>query len=171
MLEQLWAAKHLAQSALFILLFALALARGAAPERILAGTIPALLVYDHLYHAALHGGSLLWRHTDMGHVLGDTTALAVTVVVALRANRVYPLWIGAAQVIAVSAHLYRFSMSEIDRFAYDMMQFLPSYIQLVAIALGLGFHMSRQKRLGSYPSWSRSSPRTAARAPRPSRGC
>jgi hypothetical protein len=153
-----WSLKDEAQLVAFAALFAFCLVRKAgAPECILAGVLFAMSPVDKLYHL-LVPHSILWRHANLGHLAIDTTVLACTIAVALYANRVYPLWIGGAQIIAWSAHLYRMALSEINTFAYDMMVVMPSYIQLVALTLGVWFHMSRRRRLGNYPSWRRSSP-------------
>jgi hypothetical protein len=167
--EWLLLAKADIQFALFGFLFLLALARGAAPERVLSGALVSMFVLDRVYHLAV-GGSLVWHRTDLGHLGIDIFVMAAAWFVAVRANRVYPLWIGAAQIIALSAHAYRFSMSEINRFAYDAMQITPSYVQLAAMTLGLGFHMWRQRKLGSYPSWRSSFIPTPAVNPGLSRG-
>lgn len=155
-----WHLKSHVQVICFALLFLYSLAgRAAAPERILSGVLCAMFVVDRLYHE-VSPEPIVWRHTDLMHLCIDTVVLACTLAVALHANRVYPLWIGAAQIIAVSGHAYRVSMMEINRFAYDMMVMMPSYVQLVAMALGLAFHTWRRRRRGSYPSWRRSSSHT-----------
>jgi len=161
----LWHLKSHIQAACYVLLFLYSIARkAAAPERILSGLLCAMVAADRIYHA-VSPVPILWGHTDLAHLGIDAAMLACTCAVALYANRVYPLWIGAAQIIAVSGHAYRLALSQINEFAYDMMVMLPSYIQLVAMTLGLAFHMSRRRRLGSYPSWRRlSSPTPAATA-------
>lgn len=164
MAEWLWAVRPYAQYAYGALLLLAALHRGAAPERILAATLAGMLGVDQLHHA-LVGGSILWRNANMGHIVIDCAVFAVVVPVALQANRVYPLWIGAAQIIALLAHAYRLSLTEINRFAYDMMAVIPSYIQLAAMTLGLGFHMWRRRKPGSYPSWRSSSGPARATSP------
>lgn len=165
----LWAQKDEAQFVAYALLFLWSLVRGAAPERILASTLFTMLVVDKLHHFAL-GGSFLVRHTNVGHVAIDIGVMACTFVVALHANRVYALWIAGAQIVALFGHLYRFALEEINTFAYDMMAVTPSYIQLVAMTLGLAFHMSRRRKLGSYRSWRRSLPLTPASRPTISQG-
>lgn len=161
-----WSFKSYAQFAAYAGLFVFCLVRRAgAPERILAGVLLAMAPIDQLYHL-LSPHPLLWRHANMGHLAIDGVVLACTVAVALYANRIYPLWIGGAQIIACSAHLYRMALTEINTFAYDVMVVMPSYIQLVALTLGIWCHMSRRRRLGNYPSWRRSSPPMRVRAAR-----
>lgn len=165
----LWAIKAEVEFAAFVVLLCLSLVRGAAPERILSGTLVSMFLLDRVYHAIV-GGSIIWRHANFGHVAIDVLVLAIAFVVALHANRVYPLWIAGAQIIAMSGHLYRLVLEEINRYAYDMMTITPSYIELVAMALGIGFHMSRRRKQGSYPSWRRSWPQRRVTAQRLSPG-
>lgn len=169
MLEWLWGVRPELQYGYAALLFLAALSWGDKPERILAFTLVAMPAVDQLYHFAV-GGSIMWRQANVGHMVIDSLVFAVLWLVALQANRLYPLWIAGAQIIALMAHVYRLSLVEINRFAYDMMAVMPSYIQLTALTLGLGFHMWRRRMLGSYPSWRNSfSPMPAAK-PRPSPG-
>lgn len=149
------------QAGLHAMLLLLALYRGAAPERILAGVLAARLP-GHLWPTGL-----VWHGADAGQVLLDGALLAACVAVALRANRMYPLWIGGAQVIAVFAHLLRMALPGISRFAYETMVAVPAWIQLAALTLGLASHMSRRRILGSYRSWRECS--NPAPAPAPNR--
>ncbi|KHK91737.1 hypothetical protein [Novosphingobium malaysiense] len=153
MLDALWYHKANMQHVYFVLLFLAALWKGAAPERILATTLAGAMALHLLAHLVL-ASAMLWRQADLVHLALDSMVFAVVIPVALRANRVYPLWLGAAQIIAMMAHAYRLSLTEINRFAYDMMSMIPSYIQLVALTLGLAWHAARRRRIGDYPSWS-----------------
>lgn len=155
MLSLFWAIKADGQKILYVLFFLIALVRGAKPEKVMAGALLAMPVLDAIYHFSV-GGSVEWRDVDLGHAAIDIAILPAFAVIALNANRVYPLWIGAAQIIAVLAHLYRAALEQIDQFAYAMMSIMPSYIQLLAMGAGLACHMSRHRRLGSYRSWRKS---------------
>ena len=152
----MWLLKGEMQFAIFGILFLYCRIRGAAPERLLSGLLFGMFALDRVHHLIL-GGSIIWRHANMGHVAIDMLVMACTFVIALHANRVYPLWIAAAQIIAMLGHGYRMALEEINGFAYDMMAVTPSYIQLAAMILGIRFHISRRRRLGSYPSWRRPS--------------
>lgn len=167
MLEWLWTVRADFQHIYAVILCIAVFRWGASPERILMGTFMGMLVLDQTYHALAHG-SIFWHQLNLGHLILDCLLFAIFVPVALRANRVYPLWIGGAQIISLSAHVYRLSLTEINRFAYDVMSVMPSYIQLTALTLGLAFHMWRRKKLGNYPSWRSSFSPTPAPRPRPS---
>jgi hypothetical protein len=139
---------------LYAILFIMALFRARAPEWICCGTLLAMPIVDRLYHFAV-GGSVIFDNVDLGHMLIDFLAFAIFVSVALRANRLYPIWIAGAQIISVIAHLYRMSNIAMDRLAYDIMQVVPYSVQLVSMGLGLLMHMMREKRFGAYRSWRR----------------
>jgi len=156
----LWAARSDAQFAAYASLWIYCQIRGAAPERRLSTVLLAMLVFDKVHHFLL-GGSILWHQANVGHIGIDLLVMPCVFAIALYANRIYPLWIAAAQIISILGHIYRLSLEEITRFAYDMMVVMPSYIQLVAMTLGIAFHTSRRRKLGDYPSW-RGAPRRPA---------
>ena len=163
MLERLWSDGSWILLAVYTLLFLGAVAKGGAPERICAGLLLVIVVVDR-FHQQTVGSSLVYRGVDLGTMLVDIAQFCALLAVALHANRIYPLWLGAAQIIAVIAHFYRMSFPDIERFAYEEMQAMPSYIQMAAMSLGLGFHVARQKRLGRYPSWRRPAASTGGAA-------
>ncbi|MEE4451187.1 hypothetical protein [Novosphingobium resinovorum] len=161
-----WSNKDSAQYAIYALLFLFCLVRRLpVPECILSGLLCAMGTADRLHHFVV-GGSIIWHNTNIGHLFIDTLAMACAFVVALHANRVYPLWIAAAQIIAMFGHIYRLALEEINAFAYAVMSITPSYIQFAAMLAGIASHMSRRRRLGSYPSWRRSSSLTPAMPPK-----
>ncbi|WP_324695859.1 hypothetical protein ACLIMP_12745 [Novosphingobium aerophilum] len=152
----IWSARAYVQYGAYLALFLVAMRRGAAPERILASIILGMIVVDRIYHLVRGPDLLLYQGVDLVHLAIDTFSLLAIGAVALKANRFYPLWIGGAQIIAFSSHFYRLGIVEIHTTAYQVMAIMPSYVQLLAMALGLGFHMRRQKKLGNYPSWRKS---------------
>lgn len=151
MLERFWSESSWI-TGLYLALFLLSLAKGAAPERLCSGILLIIPLIDQLGHE-MAGGSVVYRNVDLGHMLIDVLVFCSLLTIALHANRLYPLWLGAAQIIAVFAHLYRMWFPDIDRFAYEEMQVMPVFIQIAAMSLGLWFHVVRRRRLGSYPSW------------------
>lgn len=154
MLERLWSEGSWILPGLYLVLFLFSLAKGAAPERLCAGILLVMPILDQLQHKMV-GGSVVYRNVDLGHMLIDVLVFCSLLTVALHANRIYPLWLGAAQIIAMIAHLYRMSLPDIGRLAYEEMQIIPAYIQAVAIGVGLWFHIRRAARIGGYPSWRR----------------
>jgi len=129
----------------------LAYRRGGPPERFAAVVITAWVLIDATYHL-LFGPSGFDR-VDPVHLVLDGGELAAIVWLALNANRTWPLWAAAAQVICVSGHLAALIEPGGMRRAYWAMTQLPQYIQLLALLLGATAHARRVRLLGRYRSW------------------
>ena len=127
-----------------------AVAHGGPPERRAAGIIVCWIVADLAYHLAF--GPSGFARVDPVHLLLDGGELVAIVWLALRANRMWPLWAAAAQLICVSGHLALFVEPGMRR-AYWAMTQLPQYIQLTALVLGAVAHARRYERIGPYRSW------------------
>lgn len=140
-----------------VVLFVLALRRGGAPERILTTTLLAMLVVDRIYHLITDGDAVVLWGVDLGHFTIDLVALAILLVVATWANRIYPLWIGGAQLIALSSHFYPLIAHDLRGTSYLAMSIMPSYAQTIAMACGLTAHMRRVRKRGNFRSWRVSS--------------
>lgn len=155
MLNAIWEAKVTYQEIVLLGLVALAAWRGAAPERSVAGIFVWLFVSDRLYHLLVPSG---WHGTgvDLGHLAIDLSATGMAWVLALKANRVYPLCFGALQLAALIAHLSVGLNPSLKLGTYGIVMIAPSYLQMVVFALGLAFHYRRQAKFGPYPSWRES---------------
>jgi len=154
------------QTAVFVLLALAAWRYGGGPERILAGVLVWFKVADVVNHALFVGAAGSAR-LGIGHVVIDVVALAVAVAVALFANRVYPLWFAAFQLLAVFAHLARAVAPNEAPLAYAMLYIGPSYCQIFLLAGGIWYHRRRVRKLGPYRSWrsfSHPSPETLRRS-------
>jgi hypothetical protein len=128
----------------------LAMARGGPPERLAAVIIVCWIVADLAYHLAF--GPSGFREVDPVHLVLDGGELVAIVWLALRANRMWPLWAAAAQLICVSGHLALFAAPGMTQ-AYWAMTQLPQYVQLAALVLGALAHARRYARIGPYRSW------------------
>ena len=137
---------------------------GAGPERILA----AILVWFHAADAVNHAvASPAGFSLDTGHFVIDAVAAVVAVGVAVQANRIYPLWFAAFQLIALFAQIARDLAPGVATLAYQVLYTGPSYFQILLLAGGIWLHRRRVRRLGPYRSWRSSSPRSPV--PMPSR--
>jgi len=128
-----------------------AYSRGGPPERIAAAIIVSWVFSDAIYHL-LFGPSGFDR-VDPVHIVLDGGELIAIMWLALRANRMWPLWAAAAQLICVSGHIAAFIEPGGFRRAYWAMTNLPQYIQLLALLLGAAFHARRERQVGPYRSW------------------
>ncbi|MEO5707477.1 MAG: hypothetical protein ABIT10_11620 [Alteraurantiacibacter sp.] len=139
----------------YLIIFALtayAFARGAGPEK-QVGAILTSMVVLFLGYRLLTPESGAYDKIDPGLLVIDLVVLVLLALVAIRANRIYPLWLLAAQLIATLMHLGRELDSHVPPIAYFLLIHGPSYIQVLAYALGLAAHRRRVRRFGTYPSW------------------
>ena len=144
-------------------LLAAALVWGAGPEKASAGTFAYMLLVNFPLHWILGPG----RHystVDYGVLFTDATAAAMFLAIALRANRMYTLWLAGLQMISLASHPIREIDARMLPLAYSVMSIAPSYLELIVIAGGLACHVRRVRRYGPYRSWLSSSSRSPARA-------
>lgn len=125
---------------------------GGGPERILAGVLVWFSAGDALNHRLFEVEDH-YMTVDTGHLVIDSVALAVALAVALRANRVYPLWFASFQLLALMAHLARDVAQSAAPIAYLVMYIGPSYCQIIILAAGIWAHRRRVLRHGPYRSW------------------
>jgi hypothetical protein len=144
------------QHAILFSLCVFAWLKGDGPEKWIANVLIGMVVLNSTLH-------LLFPHDDnfdriiASHLFLDLIVLAALVPIALRANRIYPLCILAAQLLAVVMHFNRGLAPEGMEFAYWLLTRVPSYIQIIALATGLYLHRRRARRYGPYRSWRTSS--------------
>ena len=93
-----------------------------------------MFVADRIYHALFGNGRLLLSD-DLGHVLIDAAALAGFVWIALRANRVYPLWLASFQLMTLVSHVVRALSPSVATGAYAILIFAPSYLEVLGSGL------------------------------------
>jgi hypothetical protein len=125
--------------------------QGGPPERFAAVLIVGWVTIDALYHL-LFGPSGFSR-VDPVHVVLDGSELVAILWLALNANRTWPLWAAAAQVICVAGHVAALLEPGGMRLAYWAMTQLPQYIQLTALLFGATAHARRVRLMGRYRSW------------------
>jgi hypothetical protein len=135
-----------------LLLFLAALLRGAAPERLLTGALLFAALVEFACNLAWPVGD--GRAGFMIYALADILLLGAIMSVALHANRLYPLGIGAAQIVTLTSHFAGAALSLTPE-VYAFMQQVPFYLELGVMASGLVLHATRQRR-GDEPrsSWS-----------------
>lgn len=125
--------------------------KGDEPERLVAGILFATFSLDVGNHALF--GDPQWYAVNPGHVVIDAWAFITLLWVALRANRGWPLWASASQVVVVLGHVSKFLDAGMVRKAYWATTQVPFLFQLVILALGTYAHVTRQRRLGRYHAW------------------
>ncbi len=130
----------------------------------MAATLLAMQLSTLAYLAVLDRNPLR-EEVEPGLFMIEVVVTVVLVTVALRANRMYTLWIAGFQIIALMAHFARELANQISPIAYVMMYVGPSYLQIITLGLGIWLHHQRVQRHGNYRSWRSSSPRSRAIPP------
>lgn len=150
--------RMIAQDLLAIMLLTAAFIWGGGPERAVAASWVLIFKVSSFIRETFFAQSLQLMEVDVFLASTDIVAGIVFVWIALYANRNYPLWIAAMQVLAVSAHLARGLVESILPIAYVVMIVAPGWFQLLVLAFGLSRHVSRKRKYGPYRDWRRSQP-------------
>jgi len=142
----------LAQLAAFASLVLAALVWGGGPERALAAVLAWLWGADFALHPLVRDPAAI----ETGHFVIDLVAAVGAILVALSANRTYPLWFAAFQLIALLAHLAHQTAPGVATLAYRLLSTGPSYCQIILLAFGIWAHHRRVRWFGRYRSWRNS---------------
>ena len=155
MLEFLLQYRAIPQYALFLLVFLAALRWGDGPEKASGAWILTLPLGELAYHGIL-GPEYQTSSTDFGHFAMNSAIAAGFLAIALKANRRYPLWLAAFQLVSVFGHFVRIPMRDLDGAAYLILVTAPSYCLIATLAIGIFRHHRRKAIFGEYRSWRRS---------------
>jgi hypothetical protein len=127
-----------------------ALFRGGKPER-----IGALLLATA---AILSGIVVQWdqayRHTEWGVFAIDLALLLGLLILALKANRYWPLWLTSFQLVTIWSHLAVGMFATTMPLAYAIASMAWSYPMLIMLAFAARRHHQRRVQFGADPSWS-----------------
>jgi hypothetical protein len=139
-----------------------AVIQGGAPER-----IGSLIFFTAaiLTTAALSAPAARWGAVEIGAFAVDIAMLLALIALALSAERLWPLWVTALQLIGAAGHAVKLVDSEIIRQAYAFAMAFWSYPMLGLLVFGTWQHQRRLKRFGVDRSWSSSSDRWDRRRP------
>lgn len=141
------------------ILLALAMWRwGGGPERAVAVIFVGLFTIPNIAVDWFVGGGTALNEAGVFYASLDIVAALAFIVVALYANRNYPLWIAGFQLVAASAHAVRFMVEAVTPLAHAIMVIGPSYFQLMFMAAGLIRHVRRREKFGEYRDWRLSRP-------------
>ncbi|HKR25480.1 MAG TPA: hypothetical protein VJS15_09495, partial [Allosphingosinicella sp.] len=133
--------------------------RGGLPERIGA----TIVVFGStLTVAAVSSLDRRYGSVEFGVFLVDVAGLVALVLLALRSERYWPLWVAALHLIGMAGHGLKLADPDVIRRAYAFAMQFWGYPMLLLIALGTWRHQQRLKRFGFDPSWSRSPPSAAS---------
>jgi hypothetical protein len=129
-----------------------AIARGDPPERIAALALPLMIALIYFYELALPQDGQ-YEAVDPFLMMIDLVGLIIFAALALKANRMYPLWLLAAQLVSVMMHFARDINADMPGMVYFILTTAPSYVQITALGIGLYCHRRRIARYGKYRPW------------------
>lgn len=130
---------------------AYALARGGAPERIVGAALLIAAVAGRILQAPAVSRFI---GVDWG-VLGiDVALMFVLLGVALYADRFWPLWLAAFQILGTGGHIVRGMDADVARIAYAILLASWSYPMLLLLVIGTARHGARLRRHGYDLDWS-----------------
>ena len=124
---------------------------GGRPERIIA----TMMVAAAATNLALGVPAARYRLVDHAQLAVDGLLFLGTLAVALRANRFWPLWLVAIELVALGAHGVRAYDPQIVPILYARLTAQVVYPTLVVLALGIWHFQRRVHREGRAPAdWS-----------------
>ena len=138
---------------LLVLCTAYALWAGGGPERAGAAIYAASVAVTHVLRAYnVHR----WGVVNVGEFTVDAVTFVIFIVIALRANRFWPLWVSALLGLGVLGHLGRLVGPDFW-WAYAVVLTIWSYPIVLLFAIGTFLHQRRLNRFGADRSWVSSS--------------
>lgn len=158
MVEQIWLHRGTIQLSLVLILFFVSLFRGGLPEIFISAYMLSVQVVDRIYHHFDSNGSAIIRYSDgteldYGHLLFDVIGMVFFLILALRSNRIYTLWISGWQIICLVAHFSRSIMPHLHHMAYVTMEQAPYLLQILALMAGLVAEICRRQSGRTYRYW------------------
>jgi hypothetical protein len=138
-------------NALLIACWAYALRRGGTPEK-MGATI--LAIGSFLTMATISDRTVSHRSVEVGVLIVDLLCLAAFLALALRADRFWPLWVAALQMIGTAGHAVKYVDPEIVRRAYALILIIWAYPMIMLLIAGTWRHQRRLAHLGVDKPWS-----------------
>lgn len=129
-----------------------ALVRGGTPERIVGGALAVAALATSL---ALSDIQSRFMQVETGAFLVDLVLLLVLVIVALLADRCWPLLLAGLHLATVGAHFLKHFDTHMIRVTYALSVAMWSYPMLIILAVGTWRHQQRMKNIGYDRSWAR----------------
>ncbi|HEX9947295.1 MAG TPA: hypothetical protein VGA98_07130, partial [Allosphingosinicella sp.] len=110
-----------------------AVVQGGKPERIGAAIFLGAAI---LTTAALSAPSARWGTVEAGVFAVDVVMLGALIALALSAERLWPLWVTALQLIGTAGHAAKLASPEVIREAYAFVMAFWSYPMLSLLVFG-----------------------------------
>lgn len=122
--------------------------RGGWPERVAASAFLLQEALDRAFHLLVAAPKYL--ELDLWHMSLDLALLGTLVWLALRAPRVWPLWLASIQLVATLGHFLRSIEVEMPQAVYWAMTTAPSYLLILVLAAGT--YLNDRERANRLPT-------------------
>lgn len=144
---------HVMRVAIFYLLMlgtcGYAIWRGGAPERVTGWLLIAAALLTLVV-----GHPTQYSHIELGLFLIDFGLLIGLVVVALKADRLWPIALAALHLDGTAVHILKLFDAELIRVTYAVMIVMWAYPMQVILAIGTLRHQRRLAQFGEDRAWS-----------------
>lgn len=94
-----------------------------------------------------------WASLEIDVFVIDILIFGTFVIVALRADRYWPIWVSGLLGVGVLGHLARMADSSVNPWTYAVSISIWSYPILASIAIGTFNHHRKKARPETYKSW------------------
>ena len=128
-----------------------AILRGGAPERITGWLLIGATVLTPL---AAGGLAMRFVQAELGIFVVDVVLLGALTIVALKADRFWPMVLAAMQLDTTAVHILKLVDADLIRITYALMIAAWSYPMLVVLAIGTMRHQRRLAQFGEDRAWS-----------------
>lgn len=118
---------------------------GGGPERIGAAAYALSVAATYLI---LWSHASEWQTVELGVFTVDVLVFAIFVILAVRADRYWPLWVSALLGLGILGHMARWAGPDVIPWAYAVILTIWSYPILAIIALGTFNHQRRARSRG-----------------------
>jgi hypothetical protein len=130
---------------------AYAILRGGAPERITGWLLIGATILTPL---AARGLSTRYVQAELGIFLVDLVLLVALVIIALKADRFWPLVLAAMQLDTTAVHILKLVDADLIRITYALMIAMWSYPMQIILAVATLRHRRRLVQFGEDRAWS-----------------
>lgn len=135
--------------------FAFAIWKGGAPERLCAWVILLMAVAQYVGFALI---GRVFKTLDVVSLSVDLIGLVGMTAIALHANRTWPLWTSAMQLLSCASHLGRDISDRVEPLVYSILKSAPTFLVFLILMIGTAMHQLRLRKLGQDTDWVGSVP-------------
>ena len=129
-----------------------AIGRGGRPERYAAAILIVGILFDRTYSILFVERG--FREFSSSRLVSDMLQFAGYLWIALAANRIWPLFVAAAQLVCLTGSIAVLVDRHGMMLAYWSLTQLPIFVQMIALAWGTNAHRRRLRKHGPYRCWS-----------------